>query len=88
MELEGSSGSLNICEQYLMLTRDDQDSIKEIHYRAEDNILQIGKSAVVSLILIPFIRLTIVSLRISMIPNLVLNLAFSLQHFVRILPTK
>jgi hypothetical protein len=43
MELEGSSGSLNICEQYLMLTRDDQDSIKEIHYRAEDNILQIGQ---------------------------------------------
>ncbi|NBB29921.1 TraG family conjugative transposon ATPase [Cellulophaga sp. BC115SP] len=42
-ELEGSSGSLNICERYLMLTRDAQDSIKEIHYRADDNILQIGQ---------------------------------------------
>ncbi|MEA5458733.1 TraG family conjugative transposon ATPase [Arcicella sp. LKC2W] len=40
--LQGTTGALSLCEQYLMLTQDKQDSIKEIHYNREENTLNIG----------------------------------------------
>lgn len=42
-ELQGTTGTLSICEKYLMLTQDNQDSIKEIHYNKDENTLNIGQ---------------------------------------------